>query len=99
MNSQRSKRKVQFIVNHNQIRFRLKLKFPEQASYCRTTQVHIRFGLGKYNLLVTYRHPCSEGPTLPIPDLKIICKPINGQEAQIMRRELIFDTRIAKPND
>src|SRR6185437_14223103 len=60
-----------------------------------------RFGLGQHHRLGTNR--CSRGqrPTVSVSnfDLQIVSQTIDGEKAQIVRRELIFDSRIAKSNN
>src|ERR1700692_3412178 len=101
MNPQRAQRKIQFILDHDQVRFRLQLILCYQLPDRQPTQVHESFGLGQQNWLVPNLHSCRQSPALPVPDLNatLTGDAIHRKKAQVMRRELILDAWIAETND
>src|ERR1700730_12163446 len=101
MKAQRAQRKIQFVLNHDQVRFWLQFVLRDQLPDRQPTQVHESFGLGQQHCLVPNLHSCRQRPALPVPDLNatLAGDAIYRQKAQVMRRELILDTWIAEAND
>jgi hypothetical protein len=66
-----------------------------------TTQVHEGLWFSQQDLLVADRRPGRERMALTIPYFyaAVICEAVDGEEAQIVRRELVFNPRIAQPDN
>ena len=66
-----------------------------------TAQVHEGFGLGQQNLFAINFRPSRQRTALAISHFHaaIVGDAINGQKSQIVRRELVFHTRIAQPDN
>src|SRR5207244_7795768 len=92
---------IQLVVNYDQVGFRPKLMLLQQALHRSTAQVHKRFWLSQKNLLGTDLRARSKRLALPISDfhVQIAGQTIDREESQIVRRELIFDTRIAETDN
>src|SRR5581483_4707292 len=101
MYTQRAQRKIQLVLNHNQVRLRTRLVLPDQLSYRQPAQIHERLGLRQQHHLVREHRSCRERPALPVPDFhaQVLRDSINRQKPQVMRRELIFDSGIAETNN
>src|SRR5207245_6626664 len=97
----RTHRQIQHVVNYDQVGFRPKLMLLQQALHRSTAQVHKRFWLSQKNLLGTDLRARSKRLALPISDfhVQIAGQTIDREESQIVRRELIFDTRIAETDN
>src|SRR5258708_27595032 len=100
MQLQRPERKIKFILNDDQIRLGPDLQLLDQIPHRAATQVHERFWLCQDDRLIADCRPGSQRPALPVSDFHIQFggQPINGEEPQIVRRQLVFLARIAKPN-
>src|SRR3954454_10505384 len=101
MHSQRAERKIQFVLNHDQVRFRTQLVLLDQLANRNATQVHERLRFRQQHLFVPDDRSRRQCPALSIPDfhLVIVSQPIDYKKAQIMRRDHVLRPRIAKPND
>src|SRR5437879_4449603 len=97
----RPQRQVQLVIDHNQISYRVQLVLRKQRAYREATQVHVGLRLGQKNLFCSDRGPCCKRPALAIPDLDpaIVRDTIDSEKTQIVRRELVFDSGIAQPDD
>ena len=71
--------------------------FRHQFPHRKPTQVHVGFRLGQDHRLSGNRCPRCQRPALAIPDFnpKPIGDPIDRQEPEIVRRELVLDSRVA----
>src|SRR6267154_3985274 len=76
----------------------MNLIFRNQLPDRQTTQVHEGFGLGQQQLFFTNLHSRRQSPAPSVPDFNptLAGNAIHGQKAQIMRRELVLDARIAE---
>ena len=74
---------------------------PYQFTNRDAAQVHESFGLGQQNLLAINFSPGRQRAALAISDFNaaIVSDTINGQKSQIVRRELVFNSRIAQPDN
>src|SRR5579885_1439216 len=97
----RPQRQVQLVVNHDQVRLRTQLIFVQQLLYGDAAQVHERIGFGQQDGLVPDLRPAREGAALMVPHFHrvIACDAVDGEKPEVMRRELILDSRIAQSND
>src|SRR6202142_271644 len=64
-------------------------------------QVHESLGLGQQNLLAPDFRTCRKRAALTISyfHAAVVRNAVNGQKAQVVWRELVFDTRIAQPDN
>ncbi len=101
MNPQRAQRKIQLVLNYDQVRFRLGLVFLYELPHRDATQVHERFRLGQQHRLIRDHGPHRQRPALPVSYIQPQASrdSINRQKAQVMRRELVLDTRISESDD
>ena len=101
MNPQRAQRKIQLVLNHDQVRLRIHFVLPDQFPDRQTTQVHVGLGLRQQHRDTLDLCPRRNRPALPVPyfNPQVARNAINRQEAQVMRRELILDTGIAETDD
>src|SRR5512141_2581687 len=101
LDPQSPKRKVQLILDDDQIRLRPDLQLFHQLPYRNATQVHERLGLGQHHRFFADLCPCGQCPAIPVPYfyIQIVSQLVDSQKTQIMRRELIFNSRIAKSNN
>src|SRR4029077_374039 len=101
MNPQRAQRKIQLVLNYNQVRLRRRLVLPQQLPHREPAQIHERLWFGQQHHLIGDHGPRRQGPTLPVSHFhpKITGDPIDRQKTQVMRRELILDSGIAETND
>src|SRR5215469_6879256 len=92
---------VQFVVNHQQIGLSFQPMRLKQLANREPAQIHVRLGLGQEHGIVGDRDPAGERPAVPVSHLypEIAGDAIHRQEAEIVRRELIFDSGIAQSND
>src|SRR3981189_1213317 len=97
----RPQRQVELVVNHNQVPRHIDLMFRHQFPHRKPTQVHVGFRFGQDRLLTGDRCPRGQRAALAIPDFEpeSIGDPINRQEPEIVRRELVLDSRIAQTDD
>src|SRR5947209_2733301 len=96
-----AERKVQFVINHDQVLLRIHLVLPRELLHRQSAQVHIRFRLGQQNFFFANPGPRSERLAVPVVygHAALFGNPVNSQKADIVRRELVFDTGIAQPDD
>src|SRR5258708_4009173 len=99
--SHRSQRKVQLVINHEQILLRVGLVFPGQFQHRHAAQVHEGLRFGQQQLFVAEARPGRQCLAVPVIDRHATLRgqPVDQQKADVVRRKLVFDTRIAKTND
>src|SRR5260370_27739691 len=92
---------MELVVDDDQVRLWADLKFLYQLPHRYAAQVHERLGLCQDNVFLPDDSLRRERPTLPVFnfDFQLVGEAIDGQKAQVVRRELIFDSRIAEAND
>ena len=100
-NANRAQRQIQFVVNHNQVGFRPDLMLGHQFTNRHAAQVHEGLWLGQQHLLRADHRPRRQRTTLAISHFHaaVIGDAVNGEKAQIVRRELVFHARIAQPDN
>src|SRR5581483_3368152 len=94
-------RKIQLVVNDDQILRRIGLILLEQFPHSHAAQVHVGLWLRQQNLLLLHYGAGSERSAIPVSDFHagVVRQAINRQKAQVVGRELVFDSRIAQAND
>ena len=75
--------------------------FRHQLPHRKPTQVHVGFRLRQNHRLAGNRRPSRQRPALAIPDFnpQVVGDPIDRQEPEIVRRELVLDSGIAQTDD
>src|SRR5260370_17187885 len=101
MYAQRAPGKVQFVLNYDQVRLRVGFVLGDQRPDRIPAPVHEGLGLGQQHRLIPYHRPRRERPALPVSHFhpEIVRHAVYGKKAQVMRRRLVFDTRIAETDD
>src|SRR5262249_44174823 len=96
-----SQRKVQLVVNHQQVLLRINFVFLHQLQYGQASEVHICLRLGQQHFFLADPGPRRERLTVPVINhhSALIGNAIDGEKTYIVRRELVFDSRIAKTNE
>ena len=101
LNSQRSQRKIQFVLHNDQVRFRLQVVLRHKFANRQTAQVHESLRLRQQNRLIPNLYSRRQRPALPVPDFHsaLTGDAIDDQKADVMRSELILHAWIAKTDD
>src|SRR6185437_705671 len=100
-NPNHSQRQVQFVIDDDQVLFRIGFILSHQLQHRHAAQVHVGLRLGQKDLFIP--QPASAGERLAVPVVDrhaaLLGDPVNRQKADVVRRELILDTGIAQPDD
>ena len=93
----RTQRQIKLVVNHNQVPAHIDLMFRYQFHHRKPTQVHVGFRLGQDRRFTGDGCPRGQRSALAIPNFnpKAVGDSIDRQEPEIMRRELVLDSRVA----
>src|SRR6266581_1679504 len=98
---QRPKRKVKFVLNDDQVCLGPDLQPLHQVPHRTATQIHERFGLCQDHRFGADCCSRRQRPALPVSHvhIQVFSQLINGEKTQIVRRQLVFPSRIAKSNN
>src|SRR5215813_7743685 len=93
--------KVQLVIDHEQVLLRINFVLVHQLQHRQAGEVHISLRLGQQHFF--FADPGPRCKRLAVPVLHhhsaLISNAVNGEKPDVVRRELIFDSRIAKTNE
>ena len=97
----RAQRQVKLVVNHNQVPRHIDLMFRHQFPHRKPTEVHVGFRFRQDRRLTGDCRPRGQRAALAIPDFdpEAVGDPIDRQEPEIVRRELVLDSGVAQTDD
>src|SRR5215470_19541822 len=98
---ERTQRQGQLVVQNHQVAFRVGLELMNQSLYREAAEIHVRLGLGQNYFPTCHADGCRRCLTTAIHNLHavIVGDAIYSKKTRIVRRELIFDSRIAETDD
>src|ERR1700733_11566702 len=98
---QRAERQIQLVIQHEQIAARINVKLVHQRRDRKTAEVHEGLRLGQNHSTSGDLNLCRERPAGAVGHhcTAIIGDPVYSKKTRIVRRELVFDSRIAETDD
>src|SRR5437588_11876864 len=100
-NANRAERQIQLVVNHDQAIRRIDFEILDQLAHRETAQVHEGLWLCQQDFVSCKLHlgSCRLAPAAGDVDFASLCDAVDGQKAEIVRRELVLDARIAETDN